>query len=66
MLERSRIDVTHPPTGRRIAFLQARHRGEAKVTIGPERSAALARELARTYPSVEEEALAAYTRRLYR
>jgi heat shock protein HtpX len=65
MLDRSRIDATHPPTGRRIAFLQARHNGAPKVTIDPERSRLLAAELARLHPTIEKRALEGYARSLY-
>lgn len=65
MLERSRLRVTHPPTGRRIRFLESRHRGRAKVTITSEESAALARELATLHPRVEEIVMGEYVRGLY-
>jgi heat shock protein HtpX len=65
MLDRSRIDSTHPPTGKRIEFLLARHNGAPKVTIDAERSRLLAAELAQLHPTIEKNALESYSRGLY-
>ena len=45
-LEHARLNATHPPTGRRIALLQARPQREAAVLLTPQRSAQIDAELA--------------------
>jgi hypothetical protein len=45
-LEEARLDATHPPTGRRIALLQARLPRQPAVELTPERSAQIDAELA--------------------
>jgi len=65
LLERSRLDSTHPPTSKRIGFLASRHRGEPRIVPTAEESAALASELASFYPGIEQALTEQYMRNLY-
>jgi len=65
-LDGSRLDVTHPPTVYRTAFIEARPAEGANIIFGDEEFLELKKELARLEPIIEEKLLDRYKDSLYR
>jgi heat shock protein HtpX len=65
-LDGSRLDVTHPPTVYRTAFIEAHPTDGANVIFSDEEFLELKKELARLEPIIEEKLLDRYKDSLYR
>ena len=58
------MDVTHPPTPYRIAFLQSREALQLRVVLPAAESDRIDQELATLHPRMRRQILDAYRRRL--
>ena len=65
-LESSRLDSTHPPTGYRIALLEARPISNPSVRITATSWRAVEHEIASTEPGITQRLVDQYRSNLYR
>ncbi len=64
-LDGSRLDVTHPPTSYRIAFLRDRAVLQARVLLSDADNEAIERELKPRQPALQRDLIDTYRRTLY-
>jgi Zn-dependent protease with chaperone function len=65
LLNDARLDVTHPPTAYRIAFLNQRHVAQAKVKLSADHVKQISDELMLMEDAVRQQFVDAYKQRLY-